>query len=281
MTSVVVPAHQEEATIAQGLRTLLATARPGEFEVVVVANGCRDATAARARAAARALPGPVTVLDIPEASKVAALNVGDGAATSWPRVYVDADVLLDTDGLRALVSALDDDAVELAAPRRRLRTDGAPWPVRSYLRLWSRLPAVASSLAGVGVYALSRAGRARFGAFPDVVADDLFVHAVVPPAHRRRVPEARVEVFAPRATSALVRRKARVFTGNAQVGALPGLHLPERGGGWRAVVAHDPRRLLDLPAFGAVSVAARVLARRAARAGRVDWHHDLSARVIA
>ena len=253
MTSVVVPAHQEEATIAIGLRTLLAAAEPGEFEVVVVANGCRDATVARARAAAAELAGPVTVLDIPEASKIAALNAGDAAATSWPRIYVDADVRLDTDGLRALVAALTDPSVELAAPRRRLRHDGAPWPVRSYLRVWARLPAVESSLAGVGVYALSRAGRARFEEFPEVVSDDLFVHGIVPPGRRRRVAEAVVEVFAPRTLAALVRRKARVFAGNAELADRDGLHLPSRDGGWRAVAAAIATLIAAGAAVAAVS----------------------------
>ena len=47
--------------------------------------------------------------------------------------------------------------------------------MRSYYRARSRVPAVLGSLWGAGVYGLSESGRRRFGAFPDVVADDLWV----------------------------------------------------------------------------------------------------------
>jgi cellulose synthase/poly-beta-1,6-N-acetylglucosamine synthase-like glycosyltransferase len=50
--AVVVPAHNEEGGIARCVRSLLAVARPScEYEVVVVADNCSDATAARAREA--------------------------------------------------------------------------------------------------------------------------------------------------------------------------------------------------------------------------------------
>ena len=50
--TVLVPAHDEERTIArllEGLRPL--PGREGEIAVIVVCNACRDETAARARAA--------------------------------------------------------------------------------------------------------------------------------------------------------------------------------------------------------------------------------------
>lgn len=49
---VIVPAHDEEASIAATVRDLLAVDYPRElFRVVVIADNCRDATAARAREA--------------------------------------------------------------------------------------------------------------------------------------------------------------------------------------------------------------------------------------
>src|SRR5690242_8367538 len=74
--SVVIPAHNEEAVIGPCLATLLGSAEPGEFEVIVACNGCRDATAEIAR---RWAP-TVRVLDLPEANKVLALQAGDDAA---------------------------------------------------------------------------------------------------------------------------------------------------------------------------------------------------------
>ncbi len=64
MTSVVIAAHNEAAVIERCLASLLADAASGEFDVIVVANGCTDNTA---RLAERR-PG-VRVVEIPEASK--------------------------------------------------------------------------------------------------------------------------------------------------------------------------------------------------------------------
>ena len=47
--SVVIPAHDEEAVVGRCLAALLDGARPGELDVVVVCNGCTDATADIAR----------------------------------------------------------------------------------------------------------------------------------------------------------------------------------------------------------------------------------------
>src|SRR5690606_8997770 len=108
MTTVVVPAHDEEAVIGRCLRTLLDGARPEEVRVVVVANGTSDRTLEVARAAAAEAGHEVETLDLPEPSKIAAVRAGmaraDGAV-----VVLDADVQLPTATLRALARALDTD----------------------------------------------------------------------------------------------------------------------------------------------------------------------------
>ena len=98
---VVIAAHNEEAVIGRCLRRLLAGAEPGEFDVVVVANGCTDRTAE----VARDFPG-VRVIELDQAGKAAALNAGDRASEVFPRLYLDADVLLGTADARALRAAL-------------------------------------------------------------------------------------------------------------------------------------------------------------------------------
>ena len=47
--SIVIPAHNEERVLPRLLAGLTDSARPGEFDVVVVANRCTDATADGAR----------------------------------------------------------------------------------------------------------------------------------------------------------------------------------------------------------------------------------------
>src|ERR1700722_1791397 len=84
--SIIIPAHNEQATISRLLTLLLAEADPGEFDLVVVCNGCTDATAE----VASGFGADVRVLEISEASKRVALQVGNENAYSPSRIYVDA-----------------------------------------------------------------------------------------------------------------------------------------------------------------------------------------------
>src|ERR1035438_4927968 len=102
VVSVVVPAHNEARVIGRLLGQLVAAVRPGELDIIVVANGCADDTAEVA-----ASFGPaVRVLTLPVACKHEALTAGDRAAASFPRIYVDADVELRVHDVRALAAAL-------------------------------------------------------------------------------------------------------------------------------------------------------------------------------
>jgi glycosyltransferase involved in cell wall biosynthesis len=167
--SVVIPAHNEEKVIGRCL-DFVAHLGPGEAEVVVVPNGCTDRTAE----VAAAVPG-VTVVDLPEGAKWRALNAGDAAATAFPRIYLDADIVLSAETLRALAGALGDGRPRVAAPRVQFRVEGRPYAVRAFYAAYERLPYVRNGLTGLGVFALSEEGRARFGEFPNVTADDLYV----------------------------------------------------------------------------------------------------------
>ena len=73
--SVVIPAHNEASIIDRTLSTLLENAESGEFDVVVVCNGCSDQTAEKARCYRG-----VRVIEIPQASKVAGFP-----RSSWAR----------------------------------------------------------------------------------------------------------------------------------------------------------------------------------------------------
>jgi len=268
--SVIIPAHDEEIVIGRGLRAILAGVRPDELEVIVVCNGCTDRTAE----VAREFGPPVRVLEVPAACKTAALNAADAAATGFPRFYVDADVVLDLQSIRAMAARLERGDVHYATPTLRLDLSQSSWAVRTFYRVWTQLPYnQVGGQVGTGVYALSRVGRERFDRFPDVINDDGFVRFSFAPHERTAVVGAVSRVTPPCTLAALIRAKTRVRAGHRQL---------QRGG---SPVAVADRRAAEpiwrwglrrpdlwpaLPIYAAITVWTR--ARRPARGNR--WGRD-------
>lgn len=277
MTSVVIAAHNEAAVIGRCLDALLADAAPHELDVIVVANGCHDETAAVARSRG------VRVLDLPEPGKAAALNAGDEAARSFPRVYLDADVMVTTAALRALTGSLSQ-TVLAAAPRRELVLTDRPWPVRAYFAMNSRLPAFENALFGRGVVTLSEEGRRRFTQFPLLVADDLFLDSLFSAEEKAQVDSFASVVETPTRTRDLVRRLVRVRRGNAQMrraaacGSVTATVRSAARSSWLTdVLRHDARQAPAAAAYVVITLLAAALASRPGAEGAV-WGRDESSR---
>lgn len=299
--SIVIPAHNEERTLGRLLDALLDGARDEEFDIVVVCNGCTDATA---RVAAGHGPR-VRVVETPVPSKHEALRLGDTHARGFPRIYVDADVVLGAGDVRALTAALAGPGEVLAAaPERELPMTGCSWRVRAYYRVWQRLPAVRDGLFGRGVIAMSGAGHARIAALPPLMADDLAASLAFGPAERSVVRTARVVVRPPRTWRDLIRRRVRAATSTAQLEdhqarsaredhrarsapedrqAAPEPTAPPSArtgvADLRALVRADPTLLPAVVVFLSAALAARRGARKAIRARDFDtWLRDESSR---
>jgi len=278
--SIVIPAHDEESVVGRCLGALVTGAREGELEVVVACNGCRDRTAE----VARAFGGPVRVVETPVASKIAALNLGDRAVTGFPRFYVDADVVLTLDGVRAVAARLAETGRPAASPTMDLDLSRSTWPVRAFYAAWTRLPYVREGMIGVGVYALSEAGRSRFAAFPEVISDDGFVRSLFSAAERLRVEEARVRVVAPSNLAALIRVRTRSRLGLFELAR----RFPDQfdreheAKGYLAAFAGfaiRPRLWPSVLVYATVNVAARIRARRQLRdRAAYVWERDASSR---
>jgi glycosyltransferase involved in cell wall biosynthesis len=268
VVSVVIAAHNEAAVLGRCLDALLAD---GPLDVTVVANGCTDGTAAVARARPE-----VRVIELPEASKPAALNAGDGAAVGFPRVYMDGDIVLPGEAIRRLAAGLD--GALAAVPRRRLVLTGRPVLVRAYYAVHARLPVFANGLFGRGAIAISAAGRERFDRFPDVIADDLFLDSCFTAAEKRVVPEVAADVATPLRTRDLVRRLARVRAGNAALrAASTGVRPAARTSWLRDVVLRRPWLAPAAVCYVSLTLAAALLARQRSRA--TSWGRDESGRV--
>jgi len=273
MVSVVIAAHNEAAVIERTLRHLLDGAAPGEFDVVVAANGCTDDTVA----VARSVPG-VRVVEVAEASKTAALNAGDEAATSFPRIYLDADITLSAVGARTLAETVSGTTgVIAAAPRRVLDTRGRPLLVKAYYAVNGRLPAFRDALFGRGAIVLSKEARSRFDRFPSIVADDLYLDALFSPGEKKEVPSVPSVVATPMRTEDLLRRLGRVRAGNSALRAAGAPARPSRTASWLFDVVL-PRPWL-WPAGVCYAALTLLAERRAARTpAGAAWARDDSTR---
>jgi glycosyltransferase involved in cell wall biosynthesis len=274
VASVVIPAHDEERTLGRLLDALCVV--PGQLEVVVACNGCTDGTADVARRY------PVTVLDLPEPSKTLALRAADRVARAFPRVYLDADVEITADGIARLAAAVGAGGAAVAAPRRVMPRTGVTVLTRWYYDVWEALPTVRSGLFGRGVLAVSQDGARRVAALPEMMADDLVLSEAFVRAERAVVQDVTVVVHPARTLRDLVRRRARVTTGNLQADQA-GLRGPDArttpGDLWR-VVRERPGLALRIPVFLGVVLAGRARARSAVRRGDfTTWERDASSRV--
>ena len=275
LASVVIPAHDEQAVIGRCLRALAEGTREGELDVIVVANGCHDDTAAAAKAEG------ATVIETPVGGKANALRLGDARCAVFPRLYLDADSELTGTAVRAMVTALHTANAPACAPVPRFDLSGASWPVRGFHRaLWALL-AGRDSLSGAGAYMLSEAGHALVFPMPDVIADDGWVHRSIPAGDRLTVPAARVSVRLPRTVGAVIRRRARVRLGNRQLAAL-GRQATEPALRPTALVGLVRQREVtaaDAACFVGILLAERVTARwRAARGTADTWSADRTTR---
>jgi len=164
----------------------------------------------------------------------------------------------------------------------RVDLRGASWPVRAYYDVWTSLPYHAVGMIGSGVYAMSERGRARFGAFPDIISDDGYARLQFGPAERITVTDADFTIAAPKRLAGVLKIKTRSQKGAVQLHRM----YPE-------LRVNDPRRygaslgrLLTRPAmWPRVAIYAYVIGLTKLRAywmnyfGELgDWERDDTSR---
>ncbi|WP_420749514.1 glycosyltransferase [Rhodococcus sp. O3] len=270
--AVVVPAYNEAAVIRRTLAPLGPLAAEGYFELLVVCNGCVDDTAA----VARSIPG-VRVVELPQGSKPAALNVGDQVASLWPRLYLDADIRISAVAVLAVLDRLARGDVLAGRPPFRYDFEDAESLVCSYYRARQRIPQK-TVLWGAGVYGLTEAGHTKFGSFPDLTGDDLFVDNWFGPDEKVIVDTEPVTVTTPTDIAsllAILRRNHRgvseACTGDGNAGrSAPATALAVL----RSI--RGPQSAADALVYSAFALAARWGVRQSA----VGWERDESSRSL-
>ncbi|WP_235912393.1 glycosyltransferase [Ruania zhangjianzhongii] len=268
--AVIVPAHNEAAVIARTLRALAPLTAVEGMEVIVACNGCTDDTAEIAREFAG-----VQVIETDQASKTVAMNLGDDAATAWPRLYLDADIDADPHSVLAVFAALAQPGVLAARARYVYDAIGVSIPVRAYYRARSRIPAPPARLWGAGGYATTEKGHRRFGRFADVIADDSWFDEQFHASEKRVVATAPMRVRTPRNAADLVAVLARRRRGVLELGATD--EASSRG---RALLrsVRGPRSAIDAGWYTVLTLLARRRALRTWRQGHRGWDRDASSR---
>ena len=275
--SVVIPAHNEAAVIERCLTALLSDAEPGEWDVVVAANGCVDDTVARVGRSAH----PVRCVELPVAGKIDALRAADEVLTVFPRIYLDADVVLSITAARALRDGLNTEQPRAAAPAMRLDLTECSRPARAYYRVWQSLPVFGPGYVGSGVYAVNETGHRRLSPWPSIVNDDEYVRRRFGSTERATT-EGYFTVRPARTVRALLRRGRRTRAGGHELALyVPDLEVGSGGSSRRHVasLARKPREWGGVAIFLGVTVVAELWAK-IGRRGAVSWGRDDSSREI-
>ena len=277
MISIVIPAYNESAVIVRALKGLTNGAVVGELDVIVVCNGCTDDTAHRAKEVGY----PVRVIETTTSGKTHALNLGDaGAGPNFPRVYMDADVVMEIESLRVLANRLSRGEILAAAPIARVVVDGCGLLARWYYEIAGSLPSARDGFGGSGVYALSEEGRQRFGPFPDIIADDMYVQSNFKSHEYETVGSATTTVFGPINLLDIMRTRIRIKRGHRQVSwAFPN-RSRDRPSNNKAILALFKRPTLwpKLAVYCGVMVTAQIAAYWPAGKKGYRWLRDESTR---
>ncbi|GAA5083474.1 hypothetical protein GCM10025760_00140 [Microbacterium yannicii] len=271
--TIIIAAHNEAMVIGRTLDALADARADSGIRLIVVCNGCTDATAQ----IALGYRG-VDVVELAAPSKIGALREGDRLAGAGPRIYLDADVVLTSRAAFAVVDALTQGAVA-GRPPHVFDSSRASWPVRAWYRTRADLPSISSALWGAGCYALSESGRARFEEFPDLVSDDLFIDSLFAADEAVIVPTDPVVVTTPRRLADLQRILRRSYRTQSEVAAhSSGLSSGQQSqlADLAAIVRQQPRRAGDVVVYLTIVVVARLRAKFSRSSAR--WERDASSR---
>ena len=277
MTSIILPAHNESAVINRTIDSILQNTSE-DYEVIVVVNGSSDNTADMAHN----FGSKISVIETPTASKTNALNIGDSQATTFPRIYMDADIQLTEGSLGKIVKTLLEGKLLAVSPEPKMDLSNSTWAVKAYYDIWLSLPYCKSGMMGAGVYALSEEGRKHFDKFPDIIADDGYVRALFKEHERGSVEGAYAIVTAPKNLHWLLKIKVRSRLGQMElVQKFPELIKNEKkdySGGFKKLLL-NPLKWPKLSVYVYVSLLTRIHAKKKLTdISNYQWEKDMSSR---
>ena len=248
MVSVVMIAHNEEKRISWKLRNLLQADYPGELEIIVVCDGCDDATAEETR---RFSEEGSRTIESARCGKAEGLNQGVAAARGDILVFADVRQEFDPSAIRRLVMPFSDPSVVGVSGSLEIKAaDEGPgkgidlyWKLEKFIRLAeSRIDSCIGCTGAI--YAL-RAGCYR-ALPPDTLLDDVVAPMCAQLGGGRILFEPEARAYDPQELTAgnERRRKTRTLAGNFQMlFRYPGWLIPARNRLWWQLLSHKYLRL--------------------------------------
>lgn len=211
MISIIIPVYNEETVLARCIDNILKDAQPDEFEIILVCNGCID----NSQQVAESYGDKVKVFVSEPASKTIALNKGDEMAHYFPRFYLDADILITADSIRAVAALLNQEQILASAPKVNFDTSKASFLVKQFYKVWQLNPYF-NNMIGSGIYAISEQGRKKFDKFPFIINDDEFLRLQFTHSEIKTA-ESTFKVTTPSNLDTLIKIKTRVRLGSYEL----------------------------------------------------------------
>ena len=187
--TVLVAAYQEEAAIAETIRSLSRENYPGALEILVLNDGSTDATVEKAAAAIEQCifppPTDIRIVDFQQnRGKAAVLNAGLAQAKHELIVTVDGDTLLHPQALADIVERLLSDppntqavagAVLVRNSRVNLMTRAQEWDYFHGIAAVKRMQSLyQGTLVAQGAFSIYRRGALlEVGGWPECVGEDI------------------------------------------------------------------------------------------------------------
>ncbi len=276
LVGVAIPAHNEEAVLPICLHSLLEQEFDGFLKVVVVANGCEDQSANIARnfvGRFEADGHELLIVETRKLGKANALNLADRQLRKIEmRLYMDADVTPSANLVSECVAALQPGTgVYLCSPKKLIESP-VSWVSRSFARIWQNSSVVKDDVLGAGILAMNLCGRQRWGALPDVIADDGFMVSWFAPSERAVLRNATATLSLPEGFVAMLNVCARWDRGGIQLRRdFPFLPYTQRSASFRLCDALRHASLLDVLVYVLVRAGSRVLAHQRYWKKRQKW----------
>ena len=277
MPSIIIPAHNEATVIERTLRAILEE-DAADLEIIIVVNATTDRTAE----IARALDPRIKVIETTTPGKTNALNLGETSLTSFPRIYLDADIELKPGSVMALLNA-SGAGNAIVSPKPSFDLTDCTVGIRLFMSA-NRFNHYFGRGApnGSGCFVLTEEARSRWGEFPDLIADDGFVDGHFDPDESQTIEDAVAIVGPPRDLESMIRVRARVRRGTFELARLhPKLmkKLRSQVGGAVGRMMVRPWTWPALVVYTWVRIRERQLAHAQIARGETGWGRDESARV--